>query len=143
MTGSSADLQHWYFAERRDKREEWLERNEDPEEVWQEPDAWAESELKPFWTSRLLPYWTGGGDGEGEDPVVKDARTLRRVMEQLIDQMTNLRTFHWGTQILPLSARICRALARCDSLQIVSIGPSGQLYCNSEFLQVLEPSCHV
>ena len=127
--------EEWYFSDRRNKKKEWLKRNAVPTELLSRLDTFTENSWDTPWDRRQLPDWASGSDGEGEDAVVKDARTFRSVLEPLFKQMTNLRTIHWGTQVIPLSARMCRALANCKSLEVVSIGPSGQFFCNSECLR--------
>jgi len=124
--------EHWYFADRRDKKKEWLKKNALPKELLPRLDTLNEANWDTPWDWRRLPEWSSGSDGEGEDSVVKEARAFRSLMEPLLEKMTNLQTFHWGTQVIPLSARICRTLAKCRNLQAVSIGPSGQFFCSSE-----------
>ena len=132
--------EHWYFADRRDKKKDWLKRNAVPKDILPEVDTFTEANWDTQWDGRGLPNWNSGSCGDGEGEVVKDASHFRTLMETLLEQMTNLRVIHWGTQIIPMSARICRTLAKCNSLQVVSLGPSGQFFCSSKFRPFPRPA---
>ena len=154
----------WFFEDRRDKKEECLKMNAVPEVFWQWPNLpfddwnalpddrpplpgpsemndWDPEHFENWWKKQPPLQWTSGSQGEGRDPVVKNARTFRALMEPLLEKMSNLHTFHWYTEVIPLSARMCRALARARSLQVVWMSPSGEFLCSSEYLCLSATHC--
>lgn len=124
--------EEWYFGDRAPKKKEYMLRNVIPEDEQDEVDTWSESEWDEIYGGKYIYGWSQGYYGKGEDSLVKSAGHFRSLVAPLIEGMENLRTFHWGTNVIPLNARICRALAKAENLQEVSLGPCGQFFTCSE-----------
>ena len=123
----------WYFGDRAPKKKEYMLRNVIPENELDEVDTWTEADWDWIYDGKYIYGWTEGPDGKGQDSLVKSASDFRSLVTSLIEDMKNLRTFHWGTNVIPLNADICSALARAEHLQEVSLGPCGQFYTGSKY----------
>ena len=121
----------WHFADRLKKRKKDLRRyvvpkNEPRPEYWMQRNGFPQE--RHFDVDRFIYGWSKGHDGRGDHPLVQSASHFRKLLTPLIEEMKNLRTLDWGSQIVPLNATICRALSRAEHLQEVSLGPCGQFY---------------
>mgnify|MGYP000191535120 FL=1 len=133
----------WYFADRAPKKKAYLLKYAIPEDERDEVDAWSGSDWDEVYGGKYVYGWSQGHDGEGDDSLVKSASHFRSLVAPLLEGMKNLQTFHWGTQVIPLDARMCRALAKADHLEEVSLGPCGQFYTNSELGSKLIAPSHL
>jgi hypothetical protein len=124
--------EEWYFADRAPKKKAYKLEHVIPEDELDEVDMWSDSEWDGMYENKRIFGWNQGWDGEGDDSLVKSASHFRSLVTPLIEDMKNLRSFHWGTNIIPLNAEICRALGKAEHLQEVSLGPCGQFYTSSE-----------